>query len=78
MERLKVETLYTMKEIEIATGISYETLCSRRRRLGTPANPDGYSMEEVKRMIKRPKRGRPCSPKKAEALKRMLQNDGAI
>lgn len=78
MERLKAETLYTIKEIEIATGINIATLRTRRKRLGIPANPDGYSMEEVKRMIKRPKKGRPYSPKKAEALKRMLQNDGAI
>lgn len=75
---LKAENRYTVKEIELATGIHRSTLGKRRKSLGIPANPDGYSMEEVKRLIKKPKRGRPYSRKKAEALRRMLKNDGAI
>lgn len=79
MGRLEVETLYTTKEIEAATGIKASVLNTRRKKLGIPTNPDGYSMAEVKKMIKRPSRSRAkFSQRKADALKRMLENDGAI
>ena len=76
---VKAEILYTTKEIEAATGINANVLNSRRKRLGIPTNPDGYSMAEVKKMIKRPPRRRAkFSQKKADALQAMLKNDGAL
>ena len=35
------ETLYTMKEIELATGIKASTLQGRRKRLGISSNRGG-------------------------------------
>ena len=72
------ETLYTMKEIEAATGIKASTLQGRRKRLGISSNRGGYTMVEVKQMIKRPPVHRGFSQRKADALRKMLQNDGAL
>lgn len=75
----KAEVLYTTKEIEQATGVKAQVLNSRRKKLGIQTNPDGYTMAEVKKMIKRPSRSRAAfSQRKADALRKMLQNDGAI
>lgn len=73
------EVLYTMKEIEAATGIKATTLQGRRKKLGIASNREGYTMAEVKRMIKRPpaRRGG-FSQRKADALRQMLKNDGAL
>jgi hypothetical protein len=72
------ETLYTMKEIELATGIKTSTLQGRKKRLGINSS-GGYTLAEVKQMIKRPVPGRyKASRRKAEALKAMLKNDGAL
>ena len=72
------EVLYTMKEIEAATGIKATTLQGRRKKLGIPANRGGYTMSEVKQMIKRPPVKRGFSQRKADALRAMLKNDGAL
>ena len=72
------EVLYTMKEIEAATGIKATTLQGRRKKLGIPANRDGYTMSEIKRMIKRPPIHHGFSERKADALRAMLKNDGAL
>ena len=73
------ETLYTMKEIEAATGIKASTLQGRRKRLGISSNRGGYTMSEVKQLIKRPPAFRHhFSQRKADALRKMLQNDGAL
>lgn len=75
---MREETLYTMKEIELATGIKASTLQGRRKRLGINSS-EGYTLAEVKQMIKRPVPGRhKASRQKAEALKAMLKNDGAL
>ena len=37
----KEEVLYTMKEIEAATGIKATTLQGRRKKLGIPTNRGG-------------------------------------
>ena len=75
----KQEVLYTTKEIEAATGIKVSILNNRRKKLGIPTNCDGYTMADVKRMIKRPARTwRRFDHKKADALRQMLKNDGAI
>ena len=72
------EVLYTMKEIEAATGIKASTLHGRRKSLGISANRGGYTMTEVKQMIRRPPVHRGFSQRKADALRKMLQNDGAL
>lgn len=72
------EILYTMKEIELATGVKRATLNSRRQRLGIPANRDGYTLEEVKRMLKRRPVSRPANEQRAARLRQALKNDGAI
>ena len=75
----KQEVLYTTKEIEAATGIKVSILNNRRKKLGIPTNCDGYTISDVKRMIKRPARTwRRFDQKKADALRQMLKNDGAI
>ena len=75
---MEKETRYTMKEIEMATGIPSTTLCSRRRARGIPVNSEGYTIQEVKSMLKKRRGGGRYNPKKADALKTMLKNDGAI
>ena len=44
MNGMREETLYTMKEIELATGIKANTLYGRRKRLGIPSNREGYTL----------------------------------
>ena len=76
---LKQEVLYTTKEIEAATGIKVSILNNRRKKLGIQTNYDGYTMADVKKMIKRPAHTwRRFDQKKADALRQMLKNDGAI
>ena len=72
------KTLYTMKEIELATGIKAGTLHGRRRRLGISSNRGGYTLAEVKQLIKRPPLHRGVSRQKIEALRAQLKNDGAL
>ena len=72
------EPRYTMKEIEAATGIKATTLQGRRKKLGIASNREGYTMAEVKQMIKRPLIKRGFSQRKADALRQMLKNDGAL
>lgn len=73
----KTEERWTVKEIAMATKISEKTLHSRRQGRGIPANRGGYTLEEVKIMIKRPKKKVP-SQAKANQLRAKLLNDGAI
>ena len=47
------EMRYTMKEIEAATGIKGATLGARRRARKIQPNPDGYTLQEVKTIIKK-------------------------
>ena len=51
------ETRYTMKEIEMATGIKSSTLSARRKLRGIEPNKDGYTLREVKTIIKRRRGG---------------------
>lgn len=46
-----------MKEIEAATGIKSSTLSSRRKARKIQPNPDGYTLPEVKTLIKKRRRG---------------------
>ena len=77
--REKEEVRYTMKEIEVASGIKASTLQGRRKRLGISSNRGGYTVDEVKKLIKRPPMyGHNFSQRKADALRALLKNDGAI
>lgn len=72
----KVER-WTVKEIAMATGMQEKTLHSRRRERGIPACREGYTLAEIKIMIKRPKKKVP-SQAKANQLRARLLNDGAL
>ena len=73
------EELYTIKEISVATGIKWNTLQTRRKRLGIEANRKGYTLAQAKQMIKRPPHYRKqFSQRKADELRQMLKNDGAL
>ena len=75
----KAQELYTMKEISEATGIGVHTLQGRRKRLGIQGSKGGYTMDEVKRIIKKPPGyRRKWSAKRAALLRAQLRNDGAI
>lgn len=74
---MKEDRRYMMCEIETATGIKASTLQNRRKRLGIPANGLGYTLDEVKQMIKRPKRRNP-DKQYADDLRKKLLNDGAL
>jgi hypothetical protein len=74
---MKEEELYTIAEIAMATGKKRDTLNSRRRRLNIPPNHSGYTLQEVKAMIK-PAQIRRASKQKAAKLRAQLLNDGAI
>jgi len=77
MER--AEKLYTIKEISVATGIKWNTLQTRRKKLGIEANRKGYTLAQVKQMIKRPPHYRKqFSQRKADELRQTLKNDGAL
>lgn len=79
MPKEEAEIRYTMKEIAEATGIKVSTLTGRRRRLGIESGNGGYTLEEVKRIIKRPpKSGHQYSKQRAALLRHKLQTDGAI
>ena len=76
---MREETRYTMKEIEMATGVKSTTLSARRKARGIEVNTDGYTLQEVKTMIKKRRGGgRRLNPKKADELKQRLLNDGAL
>jgi len=74
---LEPEERWTIKEIAMATKINEKTLHARRRDRGIPANRSGYTLEEVKIMIKRP-RIRVPNQAKANQLRAKLLNDGAL
>jgi hypothetical protein len=69
---------YLIHEISLATGIPDKTLHSRRRTLKIPANGQGYTLEEVKLMIKRPARRSKADKRMAADLQKRLKNDGAL
>lgn len=75
---MKTEPLYIIEEISRATGIPKATLHGRRRRLGIPSSRDGYTLAEVKRMIKGPKRRRLPLEQNIKSLRAQLLNDGAL
>ena len=75
------EPTYTIGEIALATGIKNSVLSARRKKNGIPPaerGGGGYTLEQVKLMVKRPKLKRGCDPRKAEQLKARLKNDGLL
>ena len=75
---MKEEELYTIAEIAMATGKKKGTLNSRRRRLNISSNSMGYTLQEVKAIIKKPAQKRRASKQQAAKLRAQLLNDGAI
>lgn len=71
------EKRYTIKEIALATGLNDKTLHSRRKERGITANRGGYTLDEIKVILKRPTR-RKASSKNARELRARLLNDGAL
>lgn len=70
---------YTISEIARATGLSKSTLQGRRKRLGIEGTGMGYTMDEVKRMVKRPpKSRRKFDQRMVVELQRKLKNDGYL
>jgi len=72
----KVER-WTIKEIALATKMNETTLHARRHDRGIPACREGYTLAEIKIMIKRSKKKVP-SQAKANQLRARLLNDGAL
>lgn len=71
------EKRYTIKEIALATGLNGKTLHSRRKERGITANRGGYTLDEIKIILKRPTR-RKATNKNAKELRARLLNDGAL
>lgn len=71
------EKLYTIKELSLATGMNVKTLHSRRKERGVAANRGGYTLDEIKIILKRPTR-RKATNKNARELRARLLNDGAL
>ena len=74
------EPTYTIGEIALDTGIKTSVLSARRKANGIPAaaRGGGYTLDQGKMMVKRPKLKRGTDPRKAEQLKARLKNDGLL
>ena len=74
------EPTYTIGEISLATGINTGILSARRKSKGIPAaaRGGGYTLEQVKEMVRRPPLKRGTDPRKADQLKARLKNDGLL
>lgn len=72
------ERLYKLAEIENATGIKRNTISARRRTLGIPPNAHGYTYEQVRQLIKKPRRWQSPSKMAVNELKSKLKNDGMV
>ena len=74
---MREEKLYRPKEISIATGLKVGAINYRRVKRGIQKNKAGYTLEQVKNIVKRMPRQQ-YSKRKAEELRQILKNDGAI
>ena len=72
------ERLNLPKEISRATGLSVATIHGRRKKLGIPASGMGYTLDQVKAILKAKPGRRKASEGKAAALRSQLLNDGAL
>ena len=73
----RIEPRFTTGEIAKVLGITSAAV-SRRKKRGIPINPNGYTLTEIKKIAKRKSYYRFIDPKRVEALKTMLKNDGAL
>lgn len=74
----RIEPRFTSSEIAKVLGITPAAVCSRRKKRGIPVNPNGYTLTEVKKIAKKKNYSKRLDPKKVEALKTMLKNDGVL
>lgn len=74
----RIEPRFTTGEIAKVLGITSAAVSSRRKNRGIPVNPNGYTLTEIKKIAKRKSYYRFIDPKRVEALKTMLKNDGAL
>ena len=72
------ERLYLPKEISRATGLTVATIHGRRKKLGIPACGMGYTLDQVKAILKAKPGRRKASEARAAALRSQLLNDGAL
>ena len=72
------ERLYLPKEISRATGLTVATIHGRRKKLGIPASGMGYTLDQVKAILKAKPRMRKASEARSAALRSQLLNDGAL
>ena len=74
------EPTYTIGEISLATGIKSSVLSSRRKARGIPLAESGagYTLDQVKVMVRRTPLKRGVDPRKADQLKARLKNDGLL
>ncbi len=75
---MREEKLYKVKEISLATGIKTGTLYSRIDSRHIPRNKDGYTYEQVKIIVKRPRTKRKADRKNVETLQLSQKNDGYL
>lgn len=73
----KEEERYSIKEISAATNIPEGTLHTRRKDRGITPNRAGYMLDEVKIIVKRPKK-KVFNEARAKRLRARLLNDGAL
>lgn len=72
---------FTRKELMLTSGLSFATISYRVKKLGIRSTSDGYTYEDIKRIMQyRPARKTARRPReeKMALLKKMLANDGMI
>jgi hypothetical protein len=70
---------FTVGEITAATGLGKSTVVYRIKKIGLRRTMDGYTYEDIKRIVDyKPRRGRKSTRRGAEILKKQLQNDGKL
>lgn len=74
----RIEQRFTVSEIAKALGTTQSVVSGRRRTRGIPVNPNGYTLTEIKKIAKRRTYSKRFDPKKVEALKTILKNDGVL
>ena len=69
---------YTVKEICQATGLKNSAVYYRLKKAGIPTCGLGYTLDQVKIIVKTRPTRRAYSQKNAETLHARLMNDGAL
>lgn len=77
--REAMEKRYTVNEIAQAANLTKSTVVYRIKRLGCRRTGDGYTYDDVKRIVDyRPRRGRNSDQGRAALLRRALLDDGKV